>query len=332
MTALGFFCVEMGMSNEECYVVLLNADDRWGKYKNRNPTDRAKRLVGIISHCRGKKELDAELRLSERESFVSLGDFRQADIKIKWMFTNFLTEQGLGVLSAAPSAGKSTLSIRLGVSVVLARDFLVWHSAMEAGKRVGFLSLEMDGMECRHFIETMWPSFTPEERDRIDKNFFLLPLGYGLPLSNKDAQQMIADEVDRHELDFLIIDSLKAATGLEERKLDNFFDWVNRHIRAQRKTTVWLVHHNRKPANEGPRKPRGLEDLYGDAFIGAHPSTVVSLWKRGKNFLDVLPFKIRLAEEVDPFTIRREKHLDFKVLSPGEVPDEPETTKPDAFK
>lgn len=325
MTRLGFHCIEMGMTNEECYVVLLNADDRWGKYKSRSGTDRAKRLIGIISHCRGKKELDAELHLSERESFLSLGDFRHAEIKVKWLFHDFLTEQGLGVLSAAPSSGKSTLSIRLGCSVVLGTDFLVWRSAMEVGKRVGFLSLEMGGMECRHFQQTMWPSFSEEQQDLIDKNFFLLPLGYGLPLASKEAQQMIADEIDRHEIEFLIIDSLKAATSLDERKLDLFFDWINRRIRAERGTTVWLVHHNRKPPNEGPRKPRGLEDLYGDTFISAHPSTVVSLWRRGKDLLDVLPFKIRLAEETDPFTIKREKHLDFSLLKEVPSDDKPQT-------
>lgn len=311
MTRLGFHCIEMGMTNEECYAILFNADERWGKYKHRVPADRAKRLIGIISHCRGKKELDAELRLSERESFVSVGDFRKTNIKVKWLFKDFLTERGLGIISAAPGVGKSTISIRLGVSVVLAKDFFIWKSAMEHGKRVGFASFEMAGMECKKFLEDMWPSFTKEEQEIIDKNFFILPLGYSMSLSHKDHQQMILDEIDKHELDFLIIDSLKAVSGLDEKRLDNFFDWINKHVRDSRGCTVWLIHHNRKPANEGPRKPRGLEDLYGDTFIGAHPTTVVSLWRRSKSVLEVIPLKIRLAEESDPFAIRREKHLDF---------------------
>lgn len=337
MTRLGFHCIEMGMTNEECYSILFNADERWGKYKHRVPEDRAKRLIGIISHCRGKKELDAELRLSERESFVSVGDFRRTNIKVKWLYTDFLTERGLGIISSAPGIGKSTLSIRLGVSVVLAKDFLIWKCAMESGKRVGFLSLEMAGVECRKFLDDMWPSFTPEEQDLIDKNFFILPLGYAMSLSSKDHQQTILDEIDKHEIDFLIVDSLKAATGLDEKRLDTFFDWVNKHVRDTRGCTVWLVHHNRKPANEGPRKPRGLEDLYGDTFIGAHPTTVVSLWRRSKSILEVIPLKIRLAAESDPFTIRREKHLNFTLDEiVDKHADEPEdkhtleTEKPDA--
>lgn len=322
MTRLGFHCIEMGMTNEEAYVILLNADDRWGKYKHRSPEDRAKRLIGLISHCRGTKELQAELHLSERESFVSLGDFRKTDIKAKWLFTNFITERGLGVLSASPGVGKTTLSIRLGFAVCLAKDFLVWRSKMETGKRVGFVSLEMAGVECKKFIEDMWPSFTEPERDIIDKNFYLLPLGYSLPLGGKEAQQMLLDEIDKHQLEFIIIDSLKAATGLDDKKMDAFFDWVNKHVRDKRGCTVWIVHHNRKPTNEGPRKPRGLEDLYGDTFIGAHPTAVVSLWRKSKGVLEVLPFKIRLAEEQDPFTIKREKYMDFSVLDRTSIHDE----------
>lgn len=313
MTRLGFECVEMGMTNEEVYSILYNADERWGKYKNRPPADRAKRLIGIVTHCRGKKELDAELNLSERESFVTVGDFLKTDIKVKWLFENLLTEKGLGIISAAPGVGKTTVSIRLGTSVVLGKDFLCWKSRITEQKRVGFLSLEMAGLECKKFLEDMWPSFSVAEQEVIQKNFFLLPLGYSLPLGNKSEQQMILDEIDKHNLDFIIIDSLKAATGLDERKLDVFFDWINKHVRNERGCSVWIIHHNRKPPNEGPRKPRGLEDLYGDTFISAHPTTIISLWKRSKTELEVIPLKVRLSEETDPFAIVRRDHLDFMV-------------------
>lgn len=322
MTRLGFHCIEMGMTNEECYVVLYNADERWGKYKSRSPADRSKRLIGIIAHCRSKKELDAELNLSQRESFVTIGDFRNTEIKVKWLFKDFIAERGLGILSALPGVGKSTLSIRLGISVALAKDFLVWKYEGESNKRVGFLSLEMASAECRKFLDDMWPSLTPVERETIDKNFFILPLGYSMPLASKAEQQMILDDIDNHKLDFLIIDSLKAATGLDEKKMDVFFDWINKYVRNDRGCTVWIIHHNRKPPNEGPRKPRGLEDLYGDTFIGAHPTTVIALWRKAKGVIEVLPLKIRLAEETDSFVINRKKHLDFKVDLKSLLPPE----------
>lgn len=328
MTRLGFHCIEMGMTNEECYVVLYNADERWGKYKNRSPADRSKRLVGIITHCRGKKELDTELNLSKRESFISLGDFRNTSIEVKWLYKDFLTERGLGIISALPGVGKSTLSVRFGISLALAKDFLVWsYQGKPEGLKVGFLSLEMAGMECRKIIEDMWPSFTTAEQEIIDRNFYILPLGYSMALSNKAEQQMILDDIDNHKLDVLIIDSLKASTGLDEKKIDTFFDWINKYVRNDRGCTVWIIHHNRKPPNEGPRKPRGLEDLYGDTFIGAHPTTVIALWRRAKGVFEVLPLKIRLAEETDPFVINRKKYLDFKVDLKSLLPKEEEEDK-----
>jgi hypothetical protein len=321
MTRLAFECVEMGMTNEETYAVLFNADERWGKYKSRSASDRARRLIGLITHCRSKKEVQAELRLSDRESFISLGDFRNLDLRVDWLYEGFLTERGLGLVSAAPGVGKSTLSIRMGLNAILGKPFLKWTFKAPKAPRVGFVSLEMAGLECKQFIETMWPSFTPEEREQIDREFFLLPLGYSLAMGNKDAQQFVLDEIDKHDIKLLIIDSLKAATGLDERAMDKFFEWVNKYVRNDRGCTVWLVHHNRKPANEGPRKPRGLEDLYGDTFIGAHPTTVISLWKRNKFDIEVLPFKIRLAPEVDPFVITRAPFMDF-ALSDKLISDE----------
>ena len=325
MTRLGFHCIEMGMSNEECYAVLINADDRWGKYKHRNPADRAKRLIGIINHCRGKKSLDAELSLNSQELFVSLGDFLSSDVKVKWLYENFILEQGLGIISAQPGVGKTTLSFRLGLNAVLSKDYLVWKYAAAEGRKVGFLSLEMGSMECKKFLEDMLPSYTEEEQKVILKEFKLLPLGYSMPLHKKEHQQNILDEIDKHDIDFLIIDSLKAATGLDEKKTDEFFNWVNEHIREKRKCAVWLVHHNRKPTNtDGPRKPKGLDDLYGDTFISAHPTTVISLWRKTKSEIEVMPFKIRMAEEHDHFVIKRKPNLNFDILNKVDLHEEPE--------
>ena len=332
MTRLGFHCIEMGMSNEECYTVLFDADNRWGKYKHRSPEDRTKRLIGIVSHCRGKKELDAELRLSDRESFVSVGDFRSSDIKVKWLYENFLTERGLGVISASPGVGKSTLSLRLGFNACLGKDFFIWKYLSDKKRTVGFLSLEMSGVECSSFITDMWPSFNQEEQDVIDKNFFLLPLGYSMDLSGKKYQQNILDEIDKHGIDFLMIDSLKAATTLEEKKLDEFFNWINKFVREERGVTVWLVHHNRKPPNEtgASRRPKDLGDLYGDTFITAHPTAVISLYRRSKTEIEVIPLKVRLAQQDDPFVLRRIPNLDFElkeILNKHEDQDEADAAK-----
>lgn len=329
LTRIGFACIEMGMSNEETYSVLYNADERWGKFKDRPPKDRAKRLIGIINYCRGKKELQAELALTEREAFVSLGDFLNTEIKIKWIYKDFLAEQGLGIISSAPGVGKTTFSLRMGMAAVLGRDFLRWSFGASAGKKIGFLSLEMSGEEIKSFMVNMLSTYTEPERDLLKKNFTLLPLGYSLMLYEKNNQQMLLDAIDQHEIDILIVDSLKAATGLKEQKTDDFFNWVNKSVRHERKCAVWIIHHNRKPTQEGPKKPQGLEDLYGDMFIGAHPSTVVALWKKNLHQREVLPLKIRMARETEGFVTRLTDNQDFIVEEGEELSDEETKQKSD---
>lgn len=310
MTRLAFHCVEMGMSNEECYVVLVDADDRWGKYKNRPENDRARRLVGIITHCRSKKELEAGLSLSEPEHFISLADFRRLDLKVKWLFENFLPEQGLGVISSLPGVGKSTLSIRLGMSVVLGQDFFGWKNANPNGKRVGFVSLEMGSLEVMKFIEDMWPSFGESDREKIGTEFFVMPLGYSLALNDPKAQKAMLEHIDKHELEFIIIDSLKAATQLDDEKVDKFFEWINKEVRAKRGCSVWLIHHNRKQGQD--KRPVTLDDVYGSVFITAHATTAIALYRHDNyNGFELIPLKIRLAETPPSFMVMRGADLTF---------------------
>lgn len=322
MTRLGFHCVEMGMTNEECYSILYNADERWGKFKNRPPADRAKRLIGIITHCRSKKALEAELNLSEAEHFVSWGDFRTRDIKVDWLYENLLLEKGLCIISSAPGVGKSTLSIRFACNLILEKRFLLWPYHSKIAHRIGFLSLEMGASELSKFQTDMMPSFEDEELEKIDKRFFFLDRGYSMNLWARENQQVITDEIDRLELTFLIIDSLKAAGGLDEKKAEQFFEWVNKDLRKDRGMTVWVIHHNRKPPTEGQKKPQGLQDLYGDTFIGAHATTVFTLWPVGKNLIEFIPMKMRLSEMPDTFKFRRTEHLDFELALDAPVAEE----------
>ena len=59
--ALGFFGAEKGMSDNEIYSLLINADDRWGKFKNRS--DRTKRLLDIINRARHKYPVGEQFEL-----------------------------------------------------------------------------------------------------------------------------------------------------------------------------------------------------------------------------------------------------------------------------
>lgn len=322
MTRLAFHCVEMGMTNEECYTILYNADERWGKFKNRSPEDRAKRLIGIITHCRGKKSLDKQLHLDDdKERLQSLRDFMARDIKVDWAFDQFLSDKGFGIISGLPGVGKTSIALRLAACVILKQKFLQWNFIGKKDYKVAYLSFEMGSEENNKFLGEMLKYMGHNDKEKFLDNFFLVDRGYSMALWDKKEQQNILEELDAKETNFVIIDSIKAAGGLEEKKSDAFYDWVNAVLRKDRGFTVVFIHHNRKPSNENAsKKPDGLSDLYGDMYIGAHATTVFSLWRRGKS-LRIIPMKMRLAEMFNEFGIERLPGIQYSISEAVPVKD-----------
>ena len=321
MTRLGFHCVEMGMTNEETYSVLYNADERWGKFKTRPPKDRAKRLNGIIIHCRSKKSLNKQLSLSEEdiERFVSVSDFMQREIKVEWLFEGFMQKNPFAVIGSLPGIGKSTMAMRIGACLVLQKDFLHWKNKTQKSMKVGFLSLEMDDMECAGYVEELMTSMTPEEKEIFSHQFYLVGRGYDMPLFEDKWQQNILDEIDRLELDFIIIDSLKAAGGLTEKKGEAFFNWIRKSVRADRGVGVLLIHHLRKATNgDGASRKPEISDLYGDTFISQHATTAWGLHpKPASGNIEMCYFKVRLAKKWDNFSIKRLDGMVYQVVNGG---------------
>lgn len=324
MTRLGFHCIEMGMSNEECYTILLNADDRWGKFKNRSPEDRAKRLVGIITHCRGKKAVQTELGLSDGLApLMSWEEFENSEVvPPKWLFESLLVERGLGIIAANAGTGKSIFSFNLCLHAVLGKSFLCWQfHHQDYQVRAAFLSFEMSDTECRGLLDELKQGYSEEELRSLRENFYIIPEGSTFDLSNKDKQQEVLDMLLSREINFLVIDSLKAVTNLDDARVDKFFEWINRVLRKEHGITIWLIHHNRKAPNAKDQKSETtLDDVYGSMGITTHPTVVIGLKKSGvsKKSLKVLTLKLRSAPEPDPFYIKYSEHLQYLMVTTKE--------------
>lgn len=320
MTRLAHHCIELKMTNEETFSLLLDADERWGKFKTRPPEQRRARIIGIIQHVRSKQALDSELLLSNKIIVYTVGDLLSTEFKLNWVYENLLHEQGLGIIAANPGVGKSTVSFQLGLKAALGKDFLKWVCAKKM--KTFIISAEMQQMECSQFLQTMLPGYTPEEQDFIRQNVTIITPGK-FALDRKDNQQQLLDVIDAHEPNLIIGDSLNALVSKKkEEEIDGLFEFINTSLRMDRKATVWLIHHLRKPSNEGARKPQDISDLYGDQYIGAHATTVLALWKRGQQQLEVLNFKTRMAPETADFWINRTEHLDFYET---DIPENPST-------
>lgn len=321
MTRLGFHCIEMGMTNEECYVVLLNADDRWGKFKHRPPEDRAKRLTGIITHCRSQKGIQAELSLDDALAPIfSWNEFNNSDIKPPvWLFDGLLAEQGLLVLSGDPAVGKSTVSLYACMRAILKESFLYWgfNKTYDKEIRAAFMSFEMQPSECKGFLDEMAKGYDGQRRDVLGESFYLVPEGSSVDLSKKEYQQEVLDRLLSRDINLVVFDSLKAMTMNDDNKIRLFLEWVTKVLRKEHKMTVIVIHHNRKPSgNKSERGPVALGDVYGGVEITAESTAVLILQKKAmKNVVSVTSAKIRSAEEPDKFLIKREEHLQFAMAT-----------------
>lgn len=335
MMRMGFHCVEMGMTNEEAYVILLNCDDRWGKYKNRTPESRAKVLTGIIAHARTEKGVQAEIRLNDYEPMYTIEELMALDFsKMSWVFDQVMSENSLLVLAADPGVGKTTVAVQMGLHIALGKDFLNWKYKMEEHLNVGFFSYEMDARQCSHFLGNMLPGFSPAEKQSLQGRFRIRPTGYSVPLDRPEEQQKVLDYVDKYELKFLIIDSLKAATSnLDEKAIDSFMQFINRDLRSKRGCTVLLIHHNRKPPQEGRSGPQSLADLYGDVFIQATAVHVLGLRAKSNGKIEVANTKNRLAPTIETFKMKRLPNMQFEPLVEETVAtEEPKMEKRDDGK
>jgi hypothetical protein len=317
---IGFHCAELGMSDSEAYAILIWADDKWGKFKGRS--DRKKRLIDIINRARQKHP-----RATETVTFAGLvspdtkietdtrivygfQDLLKAEIRIEWAIKDLMPRAGLGIIGSASGVGKTQLSLNMAIRCALSRDFLGWSPI--GRQKLLFLELEMNAGSFKHFISNMAQAYSPEDLETLQRNLLLAPINEPIPLHHPTGRQFIEELIVKYQPDGIVIDSLgKIHLGNlnDDELIRKTMIYIN-YLRSKFGVYVWIIHHNRK-AQEGNKRPRKLEDLYGNQYLTTDLDIAISLWKEEDGRLELRQVKNRLAEEVPPFSIRRVEHLQF---------------------
>jgi len=322
---VGYAGAEMGMLDNEIYALLVDADNRWKKYVNRD--DRKKRLLNIIDRARqkhpvGNDELTFRGLLESTsihdevevntQLLYGFNDFLESEIEVEWLIEDLLEVGGFGMVAGKPGVGKTQWSIQLAIAAALGIDFLGWRVVRPL--KVAFLSLEMSHSALKRFLSTISTGYEDEQRSILQDNFTVVPLGESLILSSKPALNFFESLLNDIQPDLIIIDSYNK---LLKKFDDETVLELNRtliRIRKKYGTAFWFIHHNRKE-NGDNRKPTELDDVYGSVYITSEQSCVIVLWrdKNGdKNIIANIPVKTRLAEERDEFmTIRDHNTLKF---------------------
>lgn len=321
---LGFFGAESGMTDGEIYSLLLNADDRWGKFKNR--TDRQRRLLDIINKARQKHPVgisspEGLLRaLNKTDSSIEVApkyvygfdEFLHTDVHIEWALEDLLEVGGIGVLASAPGVGKTQMSIQLAISCALGTPFLIWQPVRKM--KILILSLEMSHAALKHFIGTIAQQYTETEIEILERNLKIAPLGEPLPMDHPDGRKFLETLLDEYQPDGIIIDSMGKVTNeslSDEKKIKQLNSYYV-SLRNRYKCFLWFIHHNRKATGDN-KKPTELSDLYGNQYIAAETSCVLNLWKDKSGSLELSTIKNRLAIQPEPFEIERNDNLYFEV-------------------
>jgi hypothetical protein len=303
---LGYHCAEMGMTDVEIFSVLRNADDRWGKYKDR--TDRNKRLTSIIERVRVKYP---QVVFQDEEIIPVFGyqDLLDTEITIEWVIEGLLQEQGSMLFTGPSGVGKTQVTLRLAIAMALGKKWLDFP--IDKPRKVLFFSFEMGHPDLKYFLTMMNESLNDADRALLQSNFILVPYGEPLYLDSDRGRKQYEAIISDVQPDGVFIDSVGSITSgslTSEETVKNIVDY-NDHIRKKYSVFTWMIHHMRKAQAEN-KKPNKLADVYGNQYLVNRATSVYCLWPKGTK-IEVIPLKKRLAKLEEPWDIQRLINLDF---------------------
>ena len=317
--AFGFAELKPMLNNDELLAVMLNADNRWGKFSERK--DQVRRLLDIISKVRIKvpfEETTEEEQEAEFSRFQQFGftEILSIDTQMDWVWEGFLHAKGYMLVTGAPGVGKSQFSLDFAANACLGKDYL--GRTVHEPRKIGFMSLEMGVEEVQHFIGIQSKNYTAEELELLNQNLLIWPMGEPLYLSegNEANRTKVEELIGDHSLDGVIFDSLGSTTPdeLVSEKVRGIMDWNDR-LRKKMECFTWFVHHHRKASGDNKR-PNKLSDVYGSVYITARASSVLCLWETN-GALSLIPLKIRLSKRPGALTLARNEHLHFDTVDDG---------------
>jgi archaellum biogenesis ATPase FlaH len=324
-------CLELGLSNEETYVLIEDRDSKWGKYVGRS--DRQKRLEATIANVRGRKSFVAEVTQGAPEVY-RFGDFMRTNIKLKWAIEGLLPVAGSMVIFGKPGIGKSTFSLRLAIDLALGKDhFLLWPIINK--QRVLFISLEMQHYELKEFFEDM--QLPEEESVGLQEQFFIWPIGSAYPFDTPDQQLELLKYIRLHKIELIIIDSLSLSmygSVKNDDDIKRLNSFLNEDVRRDLKCGYMFIHHPRKEGMDQEKKNLTQDDLFGSQYIAANAQTIVTITsKTGSPRVHVQIVKTRMATGLQDFFIERTPNRGFQLVDKTTVIPESQADthkKPDA--
>lgn len=310
---LGYLLAEKNLTNIEMFVVLTDADKRWGKFSKRN--DHYERLTEIVTLARIKYPF--RIQADKPESYlIAVGDLelRATEIDVNWLVKGILHQNGYLLLTGHTGVGKTQFCGDLANHLVLGRDFL---SKEVSTCKVLFISLEMGIVELKWLRGEQTKNFSEDEVKLLQENLKFIPVGYPIYYNRDENRKALEEMIQREAYSCVIFDSLGSMTEQElskETDAKTLMDW-NDHLRVEFGISTIIIHHHRK-AQTGNKRPNSIADIYGSHYFTARASTVMTLWDSKKSGLIEVSFqKMRMSAPEKPWAIHRRDDFTFELSS-----------------
>lgn len=326
---------EQGWSDVQIMAVLLDTDDRWGKYTNRPAATREKILVDLVNRARAKvgyetkselkglaKALTGVKEVEEGEKpqdkvLFSIKELAEMPGVEDWIVEDLLVPRGLGLFTGRPGVGKTQLAFQLAADLACGRGRFLQQNIPAEPVKVLFLSLEMNMYQLGHIAKPVFERYP----DLKQSNLPIYAKGEMLPLDEESGQAYFEQLVSKLKPGVIIIDSLSHMARAEltsDTEMKTAFEFLQR-ARNQYDFALIIIHHHRKKANDAQSKkrPNDLSDVYGSFYITAAVDFALDLEERAEDIEDgtitLSMLKNRYARIPEPVKVVRNDQLNFDV-------------------
>lgn len=273
-------CREAGLSEDQVFTLLRDADLRWGKFSRRD--DRDLRLSQIVerafSNISKLQRVEAEPGNRVDFSWKEIGSSTNT---IQWLIENLLRPRGLLYFVSSTGVGKSTAALNLGVDLVLGKeDFLGFKIESTEQQTVMYGSHEMDEQEVNYFVSHMNALLPEPALDRLHEHFKFVATGRPVYLNTAEGQQFYEERFKRVRPTGFILDTLGAShtgSSSDEASIKPLLDWID-YIRQEYGMWVLINHHYRKATPGANRQDRNIDDMFGNQAISARANSALGFY------------------------------------------------------
>lgn len=314
---LAYACCQLGMSDNEVFVLVRHLDSKWKKFTDR--LDREKRLAQIVTIARNKYPESEKPEVTLLLQF-QYQDFMDTEIEIDWVVEGMLMDRGSMLMTGPGGVGKTQISLQFAKHIALGKNYL--HYKIGSPKKVAFISLEMGHPDLQIFLRAQDATLTASERALLQENLTIFPIGESWSMNTPVGQQLLVDRLELNEWVGVFTDSVGSAilgNINSQEVVQTYVNFVDR-IRNKYGIFWWAIHHNRK--KQPGQGHSTQDDVYGDQYLVNRATAVYSVLPGESGLLRVSNFKNRMSKKEKPYGLHRTENLDFTLVGSDEAPEE----------